>query len=115
MINILENKEPLSQVIFIHDYIQLIFQEYILSIYNPIEIYVENKTITDGEMGFADALRNLIGNRVIKTNYKQNTSASFEFSNKVKICISLEQNDNLGPEAFQLNDSESQILVEQNA
>ena len=68
----------------------------------------------DGETGFTDALRNLIGKHVVKTNYKQNSCASFEFSNKVKISITLEPNGNLCAEAFQLNDSESLILVEQN-
>lgn len=115
MINILENKEPLSQVIFIHDYIQLIFQEYILSLYNPIEIKIENKTITDGEVGFSDALRNLIGERIVRTNYEEKIHASFEFSNGTIVTITLESNSDFGPEAFQINDGNSLIMVEQNA
>ena len=52
----LKNAEPLNSVVFIHDYVQLTFQELVLSIYGRFSVLGSgDEAVATGEEGFCDA------------------------------------------------------------
>lgn len=52
---------PLSQVVFVHDYLQLIFQERSFTLYNLTTYSLGSGEHRQGHPGFCDALVSLIG------------------------------------------------------
>jgi hypothetical protein len=61
-------RAPLSQVVFVHDYVQLYFQDDILTIYNDISLQQSNAPFRTGAPGFCDALIRLIGASVVRSS-----------------------------------------------
>ncbi len=61
----LKLSEALSQLVFVDDYCQLVFQDEIFNIYNVAEFFHKGISVRQGESGFCDALVGLIGQRVI--------------------------------------------------
>ena len=57
--------DPLSQVVFVHNYLQLVFQDSGFTIYNPCALNLEGTPIQFGQDGFADALVGLIGQSLL--------------------------------------------------
>ena len=57
--------EPLSQVVFVHDYFQLVFQDDTFNIYNLAEVVREGAVLRQGQVGFCDAVVGLIGKSVV--------------------------------------------------
>jgi hypothetical protein len=57
-------EHALSQVVFVHDYVQLIFQHASFNLYNTIRVSGPSGAFVQGQTGFADALVGLIGQRV---------------------------------------------------
>ena len=84
--------EPLSQVVFVHDYFQLVFQDDTFNIHNLAEVVWEGDILRQGQVGFCDAVVGLIGRRVI----------SFTTASRGELILSFESEANLrvfgGPE-----------------
>jgi hypothetical protein len=110
----LTNNE-LSKVEFIHDYIQLFIGGFTMNLFNPVSVQKNGQMILRSQKNFSEEIEKLVGKKIKKTNYKKNIEASLLFDNGVKICISLDQNQSNGPEAFMLLGGPSEFLVEQNA
>ncbi len=55
---------PLSQVVFVHDYFQLLFQDDTFNIYSLAEVVQEGAVLRQGQFGFCDAVVGLIGKSV---------------------------------------------------
>lgn len=103
--------EPLTQVIFVHDYIQLIFQDEWFSLHNAVEIEAAGLRFTQGTDGFADALVRLIGFRVV-------SASECEFG-PLKLCFEGGPNVTVtwkgaGPEAFDFGQGGVITMVGQN-
>ena len=56
MIDLLLDVEPLSQVVFVHDYIQLAFQDTYFSLYNQVTVIRHDNLLTRNDLGFCDEL-----------------------------------------------------------
>jgi len=69
MVPNLKPSEPLSQVVFIHDYLQLIFQDEGFNIYNLAEVERHGVKVSQGQPGFCDAVVSLIGQRVVAASH----------------------------------------------
>lgn len=107
--------EPLSQVVFIHDYLQLVFQGESFSIYN-ISKFVHNGTeLVQGESGFCDAMVSLIGQRVVTAMGTTEHPLSLSFANGARFLVLPGAVGARGPEAFQFTGGNNQFVVEQNA
>jgi hypothetical protein len=104
----------MSQVVFIHDYIELVFQETRWSLYNPVTVHCSGCTLTESDLGFADALRCLIGQRVVETSAEQGQFASATFEGLTQVFVSLRSEDARGPEAYELGNDKGLSVVEQN-
>lgn len=102
--------EPLSQVVFVHDYIQLVFQDACFSIYNAAELRLDGFLILQGQSGFCDRLVNLIGQSLLYVLAEPVLSLTFQGG---AVLVVTQFGD--GPEAWQYNSANGPIVVEQNA
>ena len=104
-------REPLSQVVFIHDYIRLVFQEAGFSIYNESELSSGTRLLRKGEFGFCDALVALIGAFVDAVTSSSEKALVLTFSEGTVFSV---DRSGPGPEAWIFQTSGDPIVVEQN-
>lgn len=102
--------EPLSEVVFIHDYLQLVFQDACFSIYNAIELRQGNSSLSQGQSGFCDGLVGLIGQPLKAAS--ANPSLSLTFQNGTVLAVAQSGHS---PEAWQYNSLGQPIVAVQNA
>jgi hypothetical protein len=115
VIKALEQGDPLSQVCFVHDYLQLVFQEYGLSIFNPVRINLNTRRYIQGDPGFCDALVSLIGQKVVNVSMIEQQALLLSFEAGGSVSVSLATEDASGPEAFRFDGPKDSCVVEQNA
>jgi hypothetical protein len=103
--------EALTQVVFVHDYVQLVFEDERLSVYNMATVSVRGGILRTGAPRFAEALVALIGQRaeVIASPF------SLRFSNGATFTISFAPEDVRGPEAFTFVGKGGLMVADQNA
>lgn len=104
MANITKIKEPLSQVWFVHDYIQLQFQEQTISIYNTPELILADGTkLNRNSEGFCDALVAQIEQPVEELGLSEGVVFGIRFSSGVVFVVPLNDQAAInGPEALEL-------------
>ncbi len=97
-------KEPLSQIWFVHDYIQLRFQEQIISVYNTPELFLADGTKLDRESkGFCDILVAQIEQPIEKIDLTEGLLFAIRFTSGVIFCVPLNDEAAInGPEALEL-------------
>ena len=83
----------LTQVCFVHDYIQLVFQDNGGSIYNPLTVIQKNQFLKKGDLGYADSLVDHIGLKIIKVRYSEEEVVVFSFENGTGFSVSLRPED----------------------
>lgn len=101
---------PLTQVVFVHDYIQLVFQDDCFSIYNTAELKQDGNSLLRGQFGFCDALVSLIG--LPLTSVSSQPLLSLRFQGGAEFIVTEAFS---GPEAWQYSSPSSQTVVAQNA
>lgn len=109
----LQLEDPLSQIVFIHDYLQLVFQDCAFTIYNRATFVREGVAVRQGEAGFCDLLVSLID---------QNAQAEaradhllLKFTNGAEVVVPTAGPDAHGAEAWQFGRLGGPCVVEQNA
>lgn len=102
-------KEPVTQVVFVEDYLQVVFQDECFSFYDPVEVTSDRRLLTHGQSGFCDALVGLIGERAVAVAADENEQLTVVFGSGA----ALRTRPDLGtcPEAWQFNGSDGQIVV----
>jgi hypothetical protein len=108
----LHDAEPLSQVVFVHDYIQLVFQELRLSIYSCLSIRSSVALFEKNSPGYCDKLVALIGQRAVSVNYAGGVALDIAFEKGDNLSISLRDLDVGGPEFLQLDQPGMLTIVE---
>ena len=111
----LKPSEPLSQVVFIHDYLQLIFQDEGFNIYNLAEIDHRGVKIAQGQAGFCDAVVSLIGQRIIDVSRSDSHVLKLSFEEGAQFVVRSDDDAVSGPEAFEFNGKNQPTVIEQNA
>lgn len=108
--------KPLTQVIFVFDYIQLVFEDCSLNIYNSSQIVnKDSKTYHSDTALFPYLLKSLIGSSINSIEFKAKAAFSLNFSNHYKLEILLNDESVNGPEAFEIADNNTDlIIIEQN-
>lgn len=107
--------EPLSQVVFIHDYLQLHFQQDVLSVFNESKIVASETALTRGEPGFCDLLVGLIGKRAVELAFGYDGCAVIlKFEDGTQFAVLSGESAARGPEAFTLDAPNLPTIVEQN-
>ena len=104
---------PLTQVVFIHDYLQLVFEGECFTIYNRASLQTPAGETKQGDPGFADGLVALLGSQVVSCETEPVLRLRFESG--AEVVVSMAEADANGPEAFQYSRNGGVYLVEQNA
>ncbi|MBI2768120.1 MAG: hypothetical protein HYX47_00725 [Burkholderiales bacterium] len=106
--------DPLTQVVFVHDYLQLVFQDQGFSIYNAAELERDGVCIAQGTPGFCDGLVALIGSRVSAVGHGETSALSLTFETGAVLHVLSNDASVRGPEAYQFNGPNNVLVVEQN-
>ena len=106
---------PLSQVMFVHDYLQLIFQDERFNIYNVSEIEHRDVKVAHGEPGFCDVLVSLIGQRVFRVSQSDNHALKLSFEKGAQFVVRSDDDAVRSPEAFEFDGKNQPKVIEQNA
>ncbi len=105
----LTSAEPLNSVIFIHDYVQLTFQEVVLSIYGRFSVLGPgDQAVSTGDAGFCDAVVSLIEDRVVAV---EESADQLELLFRSGRRISIRATDAEGPESFSLSQPRGPTIV----
>jgi hypothetical protein len=111
----LKPTEALSQVVFIHDYIQLVFQHEGFSIYNAAEVVRDGGVIRQGQIGYCDALVSLINQRVTSVAVAEPYKLSLTFESGVEFHVLSGDDATNSPEAYEFRGADNLWIVESNA
>jgi len=104
--------EPLSQVVFVEDYFQLVFQDQRLSVFGQALLSTGGVDVGLGEPGFYDALVQLIGQQadVISASSPVVLALAFQGGTRLQVI-----DNGASPEAFALHDENGRIIVGRSA
>ena len=106
--------EPLTEVIFVHDYVQLGFQGPRFSLYNLTRVSHAGGSAMQGEPEFAGALVQLIGQRVERVTHGTMAALELHFSGGASVQVLCGAQYESGPESFQFSREGQPLVVGQN-
>jgi hypothetical protein len=106
-------KSSLSQVAFVHDYIQLTFEDEVLSLYNSVVVKTPRAEFQHGSAGFADAIVSLIGGTVGKVSSSNEHSIELQFECGTRVQV-LRTSSDTRPESFTFHAHYGAIVAGQN-
>ncbi len=107
--------DPLSSVVFIHDGIQMIFQDAGFSLFGRVTCQSGHAVLRQGEAGFCDALVGLIGRKAVAQVDQENGILRLCFGHGAIVLVSSSGEEAGDPEAWQYWDAQGTMLVAQNA
>ena len=102
--------DPLSQVVFVHDYVQLVFHDRAFSLFNRLTYQDNSYELLQGALGFCDSLVGLIGKAATVGSASGGLTLNFGAGQRVVVSSSGE-----GPEAWMFTGVGVPTIVEQNA
>ena len=105
--------EPLSQVVFVHDYLHLVFQGQAFTLYNIVTYSTVSGDFRQGQPGFCDSLVSLIDQTARAEALPD--KLLLRFSGGAVISVASSGSDARGPEAWQFSQLGDPTVVEQNA
>jgi hypothetical protein len=111
----LKPAEALSQVVFVNDYIQLVFQDERFSIYNYAQVVRGGDVLRQGQPGFCDTLVSLIGQRITSFAVTGSSKLSLKFESGAEFHVLSSDDAVRGPEAYEFHGTDDLLVVEQNA
>ena len=109
----LQPQDPLSQVVFVHDYLQLVFQDCAFTLYNCATYTKGTTALRQGQIGFCDALVSLI-DQDARTEVRSE-SLVLHFTSGAVVSVPTSGPNARGPEAWQFNRLGAPPVVEQNS
>ena len=105
--------QRLSSVEFVQDYIQLHFDDYTMTLYNPVKIIQGSGRLRQEDGGFKDALCHLINRNVRDVSYTKGEKVEVVFDSNSSVVVCIADKDYSGPEALMLcsRDPKAPMLV----
>jgi hypothetical protein len=105
--------QRLSSVEFVQDYIQLHFDDYTMTLYNPIKIIQGSSSLRQEESGFKDVLCHFINRNVRDVSYTKGEKVEVVFDSNSSVVVCIADKDYSGPEALMLcsRDPKAPMLV----
>ncbi len=110
----LEPSDPLSQVVFIHDYLQLIFQDEMFNIYNLSKVSRAGEIVMQGQSGFCDAVVALIDQRVENVSHSDSHILELLFEDGTQFLVGRDEASICDPEAYGYYGENQGLVVEPN-
>lgn len=109
----LTQAEPLSEVRFVHEYVQFVLWPHTLSIYPQLRVSSQAHIFSASDPGFYDSICKLIGQKLVKVIRIEGVQLEFTFSNGTTFFVSLRPEDAVGPEIAMLSSTyEAGLMVE---
>jgi hypothetical protein len=93
--------DELSQVVFIYDYLQLVFQRVHFTLLTPPTLTSGGRTYRYGESGFCDELVGLISSRATAAEHNDQDDLTITFATGASISVATTDPRATGPEAWQ--------------
>ena len=109
----LQPTDPLSQVVFIHNYLQLVFQDCGFTLYNSVSYELGGSAIEQGDPGFADAVVSLIDQTAL-VSLGVGSMLTIQFDGGARVRVLASGPGIRGPEAWQLNRIGEPGVIAQN-
>ncbi len=106
---------PLTQVVFVHDYFQLVFDTQVLGVYNPAKLTVGARAFELGRPGFADALVSLLGSRVVQAKSLSESGLLLTFEGGAIFEVLSPPSEQGILEAYSFTEANGRIVVAHNA
>lgn len=106
--------EPLTQVVFVHDYIQLVFQDETFNLYNQVELEYATRLFRSGELGFCDTLVSLINKRVVSTSSGATCKLELTFEGGTRLRVRPDVDSACGPDSFEYFGPQNLLVSEPN-
>lgn len=100
----------LSQVCFVHDYLQLVFEDYGVTVNNPLTVIQKNQSLTKETVGYADSLVGYIGKTLNSVTNSENKFI-FSFNDETNFSVSLRSEDYYCPEAIVFHIDKDIVVV----
>jgi hypothetical protein len=94
----LEPSDALTQVVFVHDYIQLVFDGQTFSLYGNISVVSKGEQLGRKSSGFCDRLVGLIGQRATAAAGPPEDELNLRFESGVSIQVRA----GVGPETWEM-------------
>ena len=91
--------EELTAVEFVQDYLQLRFDEPLLTLYAWPHVLLSEFSVAFGEPEYRNALCAQIGEKVEEATLEEDDSLTIKFENDTVLALSLREEDLDGPEA----------------
>ena len=102
---------PLSEVRFVHDYVQLVLWTNTLSIYPRLHVSTGERILSSDDSGFYDGICGLIGQSLVAATRVEKVRLEFLFSGGTNLLVSLRPQDAVGPEIAALSDATGAYLM----
>lgn len=99
----------LAGITFIRNYIQFLFDGWVLSIYTMPQIRIQNEILAPLDPGYYDKLCFLIGKKIVSANKNEaEESIIVEFENEIMLFVSLKLDDRVCAEAVLLQNEQGE-------
>jgi hypothetical protein len=109
----LRPKDPLTQVVFVHDYVQLLFQDCRFSCFFWPTLRIGETVLSRGTAGYCDTLVSLIGQSVHSAD-ADGACLSLRFGNGALMQVPSFDPDSDLPEAWMFTGEGRAVVVQQN-
>lgn len=102
--------QPLSAVAFVHDYVELHFDDKIVRAFTPPRLCIDVVVVTFPQDGSRDALCQLIGRNVVNVLVREGEEIELRFDGTSSVQIPLGEKFKSGPEAAHFVPGENQPI-----
>ena len=104
----------LSEVRFVHEYVQFVFWPLTLSVYASINATTGGRSLQQSDLGYYDVICRLIGQKIVQIERVDNVEMTLRFTNGAVLGISLVPTAHSGPEIAMLSgEGGAPLMVEQ--
>lgn len=107
----LTQAEPLSEVRFVHDYVQFIFWPHGLSVYARLCVSNGGRILSSSDARFYDSICTLIGQKLVAVTRVEKIKLELLFSAGTRLIVSLRPEDAVGPEIAMLSEANGASLM----
>jgi hypothetical protein len=110
----LRPEHPLTAVVEVHDYLQLVFADETLTVLNPMEVRAATVASPGGAASAAEEARRLVGRRVLNATQSAGALLTLTFEDGGQVIVLPAHERSPGTEAFVFSGRHAHV-VEHNA
>lgn len=103
-------RNRVSQVVFVEDYVQLVFHEERFSFLEALALESSQRVLTSGTAGFCDSLVSLIGKRAASVDVDDDNQLTIVFDDGVTVRAGFDSLGS-GPEAWTFHGADGHDVV----